>query len=189
MATDATTITRLLSAWRDGDRSAIDRLLPHVYEQLRVIARRQAGGRKDRTLQTTALVHEAYLKLVKYPGLQIQDRHHFFAVAAKAMRQLTVDYARRWTTNKRGRRAPVIAIDDIDVPAAARASEIVALDEALERLAQVDGSLSKIVELRFFGGLSVEETADVLGCSPSTVKRSWRKARAMLHADLTASSE
>jgi RNA polymerase sigma factor (TIGR02999 family) len=161
--------------------------MPLVYEQLRIIAHRQCSGR-DRTLQTTALVHEAYLTLAKHASLPFQDRQHFFAVAAKAMRQLTVDYARRRTANTRGGRAPTIAIDSTDVPAPTRASEIVALDEALNRLAQLDESLSKVVELRFFGGLSVEETADVLGCSARTVKRDWRKARALLHADLTSAN-
>jgi RNA polymerase sigma factor (TIGR02999 family) len=189
MATDATTITELLAAWREGDRDAFHRLMPLVYQELRRMAHRQLGARDDRTLQTTAVVHELYLKLAKHSCLAVQDRHHFFAVAAAAMRQLTVDYARRRTAAKRGGHALVFAIDDRDIAVTERAAEIVALDEALDRLAMLDESLSRIVELRFFGGLSVEETADVVGCSPRTVKRHWRKARALLHAELASPGE
>ena len=149
------------------------------------MARRRFRER-NRTLDTTALVHEAYLRLVKQSHPAVHDRHHFFAVAARAMRQLTVDYARRRTAGKRGGRMPVVSIDDADVPVVERAAQIVALDDALDRLAEVDESLSKLVELRFFGGLSVEEAADLLGCSARTVKRDWRKARALLHAELAA---
>jgi RNA polymerase sigma factor (TIGR02999 family) len=183
MATD-TSITELLAAWRNGDRNAVDHLMPLVYADLRAMARRHFHGRKSGTLQTTALVHEAYLKLSKHSRLDVQDRHHFFALAAKAMRQLIVDYARKRVASKRGGQILLVALDDVDVPAPTRAAEILALDEALERLTRLDESLGRIVELRFFAGLSVEETADVLGCSPRTVKRGWRKARALLHADL-----
>jgi RNA polymerase sigma factor (TIGR02999 family) len=186
MSTDASTITQLLAAWRDGDRDAVHQLMPLVYQELRALAHRRFRGARDGTLQTTALVHEAYLKLAKHSQLSIRDRHHFFALAAKAMRQLVVDSARRRMASKRGGQAPVVALGDLDIPVTTRAADIVALNDALERLAQLDQWLSRIVELRFFAGLSVEETADVLGCSPRTVKREWRKARALLHAELTA---
>jgi RNA polymerase sigma-70 factor, ECF subfamily len=186
VTTDAPAITRLLAAWRGGDLNAMNDLMPLVYDELRAIAHRQFGRYGNQTLQTTALVHEAYVKLAKHSRLAVQDRHHFFAVAAKAMRQLAVDYARAQAAGKRGGQAPSVRIDDVDAPAPERAAEIVALDEALDRLAELDESLSRIVELRFFGGLSVEETAEVIGCSTRTVKREWRKARALLHADLTS---
>jgi RNA polymerase sigma factor (TIGR02999 family) len=187
VAPDETDITGLLAAWRGGDRDAIDRLMPLVYDELRAIARgRGVRARPDDTLQTTALVHEAFLKLAGRSGLAVQDRHHFFALAARAMRQLAVDYARRQAAEKRGG-GVVGAVEDVDrIPAVERAPDVVALDEALERLASLDESLSRIVELRYFAGLSVEETAQVLGCSARTVKRDWRKARALLHADLTS---
>jgi RNA polymerase sigma factor (TIGR02999 family) len=184
MATDATDITQLLAAWRDGDRNAIDRLMPLIYGELRAIARRRFRDHRDHTLQTTALVHETYLKLAKQSHLIVHDRHHFLAVAARAMRQLTVDYARKRLSNKRGGGVVLVPIEDVDLPASDRPSAIVALDGALERLMQLDEELARIVELRYFGGLSVEETAAVLQCSPRTVKRGWRKARALLHADL-----
>jgi RNA polymerase sigma factor (TIGR02999 family) len=186
VATDASTITRLLVAWREGDGDAANQLMPLVYGELRAMAHRQFGGRDDATLQPTAIVHEAYLKLKRHSRLAVQDRHHFFAVAAKVMRQLVVDYARKRVASKRGGQLRMVTLDDVDVPAATRAPEIVALDLVLDRLARLDESLSRLVELRFFAGLSVEETADVLGCSPRTVKRDWRKARALIYAELTA---
>jgi len=183
-------ITQLLEAWRDGDRHAVQRLIPLVYDELRAIARgRGIRAHPDDTLQTTAIVHEAFLKLADRSRLEVQDRHHFFAIAAKAMRQLAVDYARRQAAGKRGGGAAPV-IDDIEVvPAPERSADVIALDEALERLARLDEWLSRIVELRYFAGLSVEETAQVLGCSDRTVKRDWRKARALLHADLTAARQ
>ena len=186
MVTNAGTITQLLANWREGDPDAVHQLMPLVYSELRAIAHRQLRGRHDTTLQATAIVHEAYLKLARHSRLAIEDRHHFFALAAKAMRQLIVDYARKRVASKRGGQRAFVALDDVDVPAATRAADIVAVDDALDRLAQLDESLSRVVELRFFAGLSVEETADVLRCSPRTVKREWRKARALIHADLTA---
>lgn len=186
MVTDESTITELLAAWREGDPDAMHQLMPLVYSQLRAIAHREFGGRRDGTLQSTAIVHEAYLKLAKHSRLRVEDRHHFFALAAKVMRQLVVDHARKRVAGKRGGKRPVVALDDVDLPAAARAADVVALDHALDQLAELDQSLSRLVELRFFAGLSVEETADVLGCSPRTVKRDWRKARALIHAALTA---
>jgi len=189
MATDPTTITHLLAAWRGGDRQAVDQLMPLVYEELRALARHRLRNSRDQTLQTTVLVHEVYLKLAQHSRLAVNDRQHFFALAARAMRQLTVDYARRRAAAKRGGGAELVAADDVAVPGVERADEIVALDAALERLARLDETLSRIVELRYFGGLSVEETAEVLGCSARTVKRGWRKARALLHAELTSRSQ
>jgi len=188
MATDPAAITQLLAAWRAGDPAAADRLMPLVYGELRAIARNRRRSRGDQTLQTTALVHETYLKLSKHSHLMAHDRSHFLAIAAKAMRQITVDYARKRLSDKRGGGARMVAIDDVDVPASERPSAIVALDTALEQLAQLDEQLGRIVELRYFGGLSVQETADVLECSPRTVKRGWRKARALLHAELAESA-
>ncbi len=188
MPTDTTTITQLLAAWRAGDRQAIGRLMPLVYDELRALARHRLRHRGDQTLQTTVLLHEVYLKLAQHSQLAVNDRQHFFALAAKAMRQLTVDYARRRASSKRGGGAELVPADEVAVPAVERAEQIVALDAALERLSQLDETLSRIVELRYFGGLSVEETAEVLGCSDRTVKRGWRKARALLHAELTSPS-
>ena len=188
MVTDSSTITNLLAAWRAGDPDAVHQLMPLVYNQLRAMAHRQFRGRRDGTLQTTAIVHEAYLKLAGHSRLAVQDRHHFFALAAKAMRQLIVDNARKRLASKRGGQLHIVDVEDLEVPVATRAAEIVALDHALDGLAQLDESLSRLVELRFFAGLSVEETAGVLGCSPRTVKREWRKARALIHAALTSES-
>ena len=182
MTTEA--ITQLLAAWRNGDSNAARSLVPLVYEELRLIARRQLGGNRTETLRTTALVHEAYLKLGRRSQLAVEDRHHFFAIAGKAMRQLIVDHARRRAAEKRGGQVPLVALEDADAPVAARAAEIVALNEALDRLTAVDPWLGRVVELRFFAGLSVEETADALDCSPRTIKRDWRKARAFLHREL-----
>ena len=177
-------ITELLAAWRNGDGTALDRLVPLVYDQLRSLARRQLAGQDRRLLQTTALVHDAYLKLAAHSRLDVQDRRHFFAIAARAMRQLIVDHARRRATQKRGGPVEDLPLEEGQVALDERAGEIVAMDEALHRLAEVDERLSRIVELRFFGGLSVEETAEVLDSSPRTVKRDWRKARAFLHGEL-----
>jgi RNA polymerase sigma-70 factor (ECF subfamily) len=177
-------ITDLLSAWRKGDGAALDKLVPLVYEQLKSLARRQLAGQDRRLLQTTALVHDAYLKLAAHSRLDVQDRRHFFAIAARAMRQLIVDHARRRATQKRGGPVEDLPLEEGQVALDERAGEIVAMDEALDRLAAVDERLSRIVELRFFGGLSVEETAEILDSSPRTVKRDWRKARAFLHGEL-----
>ena len=182
---DADAITELLELWKRGDSDAARTLVPLVYQQLRAIARRQLGGQQSQTLNTTALVHEAYLKLGRPSRLSLENRHHFFAVAAKAMRQLIVDHARRRAAEKRGGQFEIVTVDETDVPVAARAEEIVNLNAALDRLSEVDDRLARLVELRFFAGLSVEETAAALDCSPRTVKRDWRKARAFLYGELT----
>jgi RNA polymerase sigma factor (TIGR02999 family) len=179
-------ITDLLVAWREGDSSAMDRLMPLVYDDLRQrahlqLARAGAGG----ALNTTGLVHEAYLKLVRMPG-SWEDRNHFFAVAVTAMRNVIVDYARRRMAVKRGGATRQVSLDDTVLRVEQDAEELLAIHEALDRLAALDGRLAGLVELRFFGGLSVEESADVLGVSPRTVKRDWSKARTLLHGMLQA---
>lgn len=173
-------ITALLVALRLGDRSAMDRLLPLVYGELRERAHRQLGsGRAGDTLSTTALVHEAYLKLTASSQQSYENRIHFFAVASRAMRQILIDYARRNVASKRNG-GHAISLDPELLAGPNRSDELLALDEALAELERVDERLGKIVELRFFGGLSVEETAEVQNVSPRTVKRDWRKARAFL---------
>ena len=175
-------ITGLLAAFRDGDRGALDRLFPIVYKELRERAHRQLAGRRSGdTLSTTALVHEAYLKLTGSAHQTYEDRIHFFAVASRAMRQILVDYARRHAAAKRGSGDRPLSLDPEAVPGPGRAEELLELDEALARLERLDERLGRVVELRFFGGLSVEEVGDAMGVSPRTVKRDWRKARAFLY--------
>jgi RNA polymerase sigma factor (TIGR02999 family) len=174
-------ITGLLAALRDGDRTALDRLFPLVYQELHARAHHQLARRRPGdTLSTTALVHEAYLKLTDSAHQTYEDRVHFFAVASRAMRQILVDYARRMTAAKRGG-GLAVSLDPDQLGDPGRAEELVALDEALTRLEGLDERLARTVEMRFFGGLSVEEAADALGVSPRTVKRDWRKARAFLY--------
>lgn len=181
-------IERLLEAANGGDPAALDALVPLVYEELRFLARRQLGRfRPDRTLNTTALVHEAYLKLVDANGSRYRDRRHFFTVAALAMRQIVVDYARRRRAQKRGSNAPHRVLEELDgsaLPIDAQARALMVLDGALTRLARVDERLVRVVELRFFGGLSVKETAAVLDVSTATVKRDTRAARAFLQREM-----
>jgi RNA polymerase sigma factor (TIGR02999 family) len=180
-------ITGLLLAWRAGDRDAFDRLFPLVYDELRRIAHRQLRGeRGEHTLGTTALVHEAYLKLVDQTRAQLTDRAHFFAVAARAMRRILVDYARRHRAVKRGGALGQVSLDDATLLAAERADALVALDEALDRLADVDTRLSQVVECRFFGGLDEEETAEALAVTSRTVRRDWVKARTWLAREIGA---
>ena len=180
-----TDITGLLIAWQAGDLGAPDRLFPIVYNELRRIAHRQLGGeRANHTLGTTALVHEAYLKLVDQTRAQLTDRAHFFAVAARAMRRILVDYARRHRALKRGGDAAQIDFSEATLTAGARADTLVALDEALTRLADVDERVSRVVECRFFGGLTEEETAEALAVTARTVRRDWVKAKGWLYQAL-----
>lgn len=174
-------ITDLLGAWRRGDATAMDRLMPLVYDDLRRRAHRQlvrAGGLG--TLSTTGVVHEAYLKLVRTQG-DWEDRNHFFGVAVAAMRSVIVDYARRYLAQKRGGASRHVTLDDNVLRVEQDADELLAIHEALVKLGTVDARLSRLVELRFFGGLSVEEAADVLRLSERTIKRDWSKARTLLH--------
>ena len=187
---DPEAITEALCALRNGAPDAMDRLAPLVYEQLRRIAHRQLRAEPvGHTLSTTALVHEAYLKLVDQTRAEWQDRGHFFAVASGAMRRILVDYARRYRAARRGGGddgAPVrpISLDNTEIPAAERADALVALDEALERLGRLDERQARVVECRFFGGLSEAETAAALGCSQRTVAREWVTARGWLFQEL-----
>ena len=178
---DPGAITRLLVSIGEGDRLALNQLFPIVYAELRARAHRQlARMRPGDTLQTTALVHEAYLKLVGTARPQWRDRMHFFAVASRAMRQISVDYARAQAAEKRGGDRPVIPLDEEQTPLVDRADDLVRLDQALAELESQSERPAKVVELRFFGGLSVEETASVMEISERTVKREWQKARAFL---------
>jgi RNA polymerase sigma factor (TIGR02999 family) len=174
-------ITRLLVSISEGDRDALNRLFPVVYAELRALAHRQlAHIRPGDTLQTTALVHEAYLKLLGTARPEWHDRRHFFAVASRAMRQISVDYARTQSAQKRGGDTPALTLDEARLPVADRAPELVLLDQALTELESLSERPARVVELRFFGGLSVEETAAVMDLSERTVKREWQKARAFL---------
>ena len=177
-------ITGILSAWGRGDAKAIDRLFPLVYEELRALARRRAGRGRGETLRTTALVHEAYLRLVDQNHATFENRRHFFAVAGKVMRRLVVDHARDRSAQKRGGGAARVTLDDEGLASPGAPVDLVALDEALGRLEGVDARLGRLVELRYFAGLTLEETAEALELSPATVKRDWFKARAFLLHEL-----
>jgi len=178
-------MTRLLAAWSDGDPAALETLLPLVYGELRRLASYyMRGQRAGHTLQTTALIHEAYLKLAAQPDKQWQNRTHFFAVAAQAMRHVLVDYARSKGAIKHGGEVQMVSLDEAAFVSADRAAEVVALDEALTALAAIDLRKSQVVELRYFGGLSVEETAEVLRVSPDTITRDWRLAKLWLVHEL-----
>ena len=178
-------ITALLGAWSRGNRSALNQLLPVVYAELRRIAGRQLRSeRANHTLQPTALVHEVYLRLVDQRHVDWQNRAHFFGVAAQVMRRILVDHARRHSASKRGEGVRCVSIDEAKEVAASNEIPILALDHALARLEEVDSDLAKIVELRAFGGLTIEEAAHVLNVSPSTAKRDWRTAKAWLNRAL-----
>ena len=187
---DSEAITEALRALRNGVPDAMERLAPLVYEQLKLIARRQLRAEvPGHTLSTTALVHEAYLKLVDQTRAEWQDRGHFYAVASGAMRRILVDYARRYTAARRGgnedgKPARPISLDDIEIANAERADELLALDEALERLGRLDERQARVVECRFFGGLTEVETASALGISQRTVAREWVTARGWLFQEL-----
>ena len=178
-------VSELLAEWSARDPTALDRLVPLVYGELRRLAHHyMRGERAGHTLQTTALVNEVYVRLAGVKGLEWRDRAHFFAMAATLMRRVLVDYARRKKRNKRGGGVAVTSLDGHAV-SSSPSVDIVALDEALQRLAAVDPQHCRIVELRFFGGLSIEETAEALGISPATVKRDWTTAKTWLHHELT----
>lgn len=175
-------VTQLLADWGSGDRSALDKLFPLVHAELRRIARRQMSQeRAGHTLQATALVNEAYLKLAGQEGFEWHNRAHFYAVCAQVMRHILIDHARGHVRDKRGGGAIQVSLNEVAVMAAEQAEDYVALDEALRALEALDAQKGRIVELRYFGGLNIEETAEVLKISPRTVRREWQRARAWLY--------
>jgi RNA polymerase sigma factor (TIGR02999 family) len=183
---EAQNITELLVGYGRGDKEALDQLMPIVYDELRrqaarYLRREQAGH----TLQTTALIHEAYVRLVDQRNVQWQNRAHFFGIAAQLMRRILVDHARTKKRVKRGGSDVRVSLDDAAIAVKGQDLDIVALDEALDRLAQIDEQQSRVVELRFFSGLTVEETAEVMRISKATVKRDWSMAKAWLHRELS----
>jgi RNA polymerase sigma factor (TIGR02999 family) len=185
MAASSRQVTHLLHAWSRGEDTALEKLVPLVYQELRRIAHRQMyGERSDHTLQTTALVNEAYLRLMDARQVRWQDRVHFFALSAQLMRRILVDFARSRKYQKRGGGAQKVTLDESLIGPQEKGRDLVALDDALTALATVDARKSRVVELRFFGGLSVEETAEVLKVSPGTVLRDWRLAKAWLAREI-----
>ena len=191
METSTGEVTRLLQDWSDGSREALDQLLPVVYDELRRLAHSYlTHERSEHTLQTTALVHEAYLKLIDQRSVNWQNRAQFFALSAQAMRRILIDSARRHTSIKRGSGGPKISLDEAATISGEAANEsLLALDLALRELEKIDAEQSKIVELRYFGGLTIEETAEVLKSSPATVKREWTMARAWLYQAMAGPRE
>jgi RNA polymerase sigma factor (TIGR02999 family) len=189
MESSRSDVTELLQLWRDGRKDALDQLVPQIYDELRRLAsgylRRE---RPDHTLQATALVHEAFIKLVDQRAVRWQNRAHFFGIAAQAMRRILVDHARAHTAGKRGDGAVRVSLEEALVLTAMPNIDLLALDEVLTRLAALDLQQSRVVELRFFGGLTMEETAEVLHISPATVGREWTVAKAWLYAELHRST-
>jgi RNA polymerase sigma factor (TIGR02999 family) len=178
-------VTQLLLDWSSGDRAALDQLMPLVYDELHRLAdlymRRE---RPDHTLQPTALVHEAYLRLIDQTRVQWQNRAHFVGVAARLMRRILAQHAQRYQAVKRGAAGRKVPLDEATVLTEEQAAEVIAADDALTSLAAIDPQQSRIVELRFFGGLTIEEAAEVMGISPATVKREWRVAKAWLQREI-----
>lgn len=183
---DSHDITRMLAAWYEGEAGALDRLVDLVYPTLRRIARGHLARRRaGESIESAALTNEAYLKLVRAGGIRCENRAHFLALCAQIMRRILVDHARRRGYAKRGGDAVCIALDDAVVTADTPGTDILELDEALHRLAAIDSRKSQVVELRYFGGLNIEETAETLAVSVETVKRDWRMARAWLRSELS----
>ncbi len=183
-------ITQLLIKWSKGDEQALKELMPLVYRELHAIAQRHLRHESpERTLQTTDLVHEAYLKLINQTRIQWQNRAHFYAISAQAMRRILIDHARKNLREKRGGQATKLSLDEglIDVSDNG-AEDLIVLDEALKKLAALDPKKSQLVELRYFGGLSIEEAAEVLGCGAATVVRQWRLTKAWLYKEVTGIS-
>ncbi len=182
-------VTQLLQVWRDGDRNALDALVPLVYKELRRVAHFQLRNeRPNHSLQSAALVNEAYLRLVGLSRPQWESRTHFFAIAAQLMRQILVDYARRRSAAKRGASVPRLSLEDATMAPPKKGLDIVALDDALKDLAKIDARQSRVVELRFFAGLSLEEISQVMEIAPATVQRDWTAARAWLHREMSRNS-
>jgi RNA polymerase sigma factor (TIGR02999 family) len=173
-------VTNLLIEWRRGDRAALERLIPIVYGELRRVASARLSGEGSHTLQTTALVHEVYLRLADLDRMTLQNRTHFFAMAARLMREILVDHARRRRAIKRGGDVAVLGLEGVDAGVENNLVEVLALDEALTHLACLDERAGRVVELRFFAGLTISETADALGVSVATVERDWTVAKAWL---------
>lgn len=180
-------ITQLLNEWKDGNQAALDELMPLIYDELRRQASRYLRNeRQGHTLQTTALIHEAYLKLVGINEIEWQNRNHFFAIASTAMRRILVDHARERKRDKRGGSAENLPLDEaLQISANEKSVDLIALDEALNRLAKLDTRQAKVVELRYFSGLSIDETAEVLGIANSTVRLDWNLAKAWLKQEIT----
>ena len=182
-------ITQLLAEWSSGNQAALDKLYPLVYDELHRMAHRyMSRERKGHTLQTTAVINEAYLRLVEQRNVHWANRAHFFGIAAEIMRRILIDHARRYHYLKRGGGAQRISLDEVAVVAKERASELLALDEALDRLSSIDPRRARVVELRFFGGLENDEIGEVLKISGNTVTRDWNMARAWLHKELGGST-
>jgi RNA polymerase sigma factor (TIGR02999 family) len=189
-ATPSQPVTELLARWSKGDADAREALIPLVYEELRRIARRSLSGQSgSHTLQPTALVHEAYLRLARNQPIEWQNRAHFFALAARMMRQILVDHARKHAASKRGSNAITVLADEVPASGSLPNLDVMALDDAMEQLAKLDPRQCRIVELRFFGGLSIEETAEVEKISPATTKREWATARLWLHRAMNAGND
>jgi RNA polymerase sigma factor (TIGR02999 family) len=182
---ETSSLSHLLQRWSDGDNGALEQLMPLVYGELRRMARRYMRQQpSSHTLQATALIHEAYLRLAGQEDKRWENRAHFFGVAAQAMRHILVDYARARNTGKRGGETLTVSLEEGAIVSKERAAELVALDDALAELARLSPRQARVVELRHFGGLSVEETAEVLKVSVDTVTRDWRQAKAWLHREL-----
>jgi RNA polymerase sigma factor (TIGR02999 family) len=190
MASDSShNVTELLQAWSSGDEAALEKLVPLVHAELHRLARRYMGREhRGHALQTTALVNEAYIRLIDWKNARFQNRAHFFGVSAQLMRRILVDFARQRPQAKDGT-AKQVSLDEALIITGERSAEIVALDEALKALEKLDGRKSQIVEMRYFGGLSVEETAEVLKISAITVMREWNKAKAWLYRELSRNDE
>lgn len=186
MADDVTSeITEILKDWNNGSEDARDRLLPFVYAEMKRQARMiMSRERSDHTLQPTALVHEAFIRIAEQAGIDWQDRRHFFGISSRVMRQILIDHARRHLSRKRGGNLIKFSLDDIQMPAEERAAAIIAVDEALERLANIDPQQAQIVEMRFFGGLTLDEIAKSFGVSQRTVSREWEIARLWLFREI-----
>jgi RNA polymerase sigma factor (TIGR02999 family) len=182
-------VTQLLANWSHGDRAALEELTPLVYEELHRLAHyHMSGARPDHTLQTTALVNEAYLRLADQSSPNFQNRAHFFAVSARAMRQILVDYARAYQRQKRGSGANKVELDEAAIVSQEGTKEILDVNEALQELGKLDARKAEVVELKYFGGLTYEEIAEVVKISVGTVRRDWEFAKAWLHKELTATS-
>lgn len=178
-------ITGLLADWRSGNQAALNRLLPLVYDELRRLASGyMRGERSNHLLQTTALVHEAYLRMIDSPNINYETRAHFFAVAAQVMRHILVDYARGQKRAKRGEGIPAVELSEVAILSDDRAEEVIAVNSALEKLTALDSRKGRVFEMRYFGGMSVDEAAEALKLSPATVARDWRMAKAWLRREM-----